>query len=160
VIGGGDFAADRLVPDIYRAKTSRRILQLRHPHAVRPWQHVLDCLTGYLAFIQLLARRHDVPRALNFGPSNDEPVPVVALVEAVQTALGIKPEWRVAEPTASAEAPAIVLDSTLARQTLGWRDRLVGPAAIKATAEWYLAFEGNSDIAAHTLKSISDYFTP
>ena len=157
VIGGGDFAADRLVPDIYRAKTSGQTLVLRHPHATRPWQHVLDCLAGYLAYVQLLSQRDDAPRSLNFGPSNNEPVPVTVLVGAMQAALGVKPAWCVVEPDTSQEIPALALDCSLARQILGWRDRLTGETAIRAAADWYLAFDRGCDMGAYTLQSISDY---
>ena len=68
VIGGGDYAADRIVPDIYRAVAGGERLVLRMPEATRPWQHVLDCVAGYLVFAEALHSGEDVPRALNFGP--------------------------------------------------------------------------------------------
>ncbi|MEA3101554.1 MAG: CDP-glucose 4,6-dehydratase [Caballeronia mineralivorans] len=157
VIGGGDFAVDRIVPDVYRAMKSGRELVLRHPHATRPWQHVLDCLAGYLLYAQCLVQRSDIPRSLNFGPADDASVSVAALVEAMQAALGRKPQWRLAEPGAASEMQMLALDSTLARQTLGWENRLIGPAAVRATADWYLAFSRGDDMSAYTLASIEDY---
>jgi len=162
VIGGGDFAEDRIVPDIYRAMVGGHDLVLRHPSATRPWQHVLDCLTGYLVYAQALygcpsGQRHSVPRALNFGPSAEAEVPVSALAAAMQTALGAKPGWRVAEHSEAPEMATLALDSALARQSLGWRDRLVGEAAIRATADWYLAFARGDDMAKFTTQSIEDY---
>ena len=158
VIGGGDFATDRIVPDVYRAMKSGQELVLRHPNATRPWQHVLDCLFGYLLYAQSLAQRSGIPRALNFGPADDASASVVALVEAMQTAFGRKPQWRLENPSAiSLEMQKLVLDSALARQTLGWQNRLIGPAAVRATAEWYLAFDRGDDMSAYTLATIDDY---
>jgi CDP-glucose 4,6-dehydratase len=157
VIGGGDFAVDRIVPDVYRAMKSDQELVLRHPHATRPWQHVLDCLSGYLLYVQSLVQHSGIPRALNFGPADDASVSVAALVEAMQTAFGIKPQWRRDEPSATLEMQRLVLDSALARQTLRWENRLIGPAAVRATAEWYLAFDRGDNMSAYTLASIEDY---
>jgi CDP-glucose 4,6-dehydratase len=157
VIGGGDFAEDRIVPDIYRAMVGGQELVLRNPTATRPWQHVLDCLTGYLAYAQALAQRREVPRALNFGPSGDRQVPVATLAAAMQEALGVKPGWRVVKSDAAPEMATLALDSALARQTLGWSDRLVGEAAIRATADWYLAFNRGDDMAKLMTRSIEDY---
>jgi CDP-glucose 4,6-dehydratase len=158
VIGGGDFAIDRIVPDVYRAMKSGRELVLRHPNATRPWQHVLDCLFGYLLYAQSLAQRSGIPRALNFGPADDASASVTALVEAMQTAFGRKPQWRLDNPSAiSLEMQKLMLDSALARQTLGWQSRLIGPAAVRATADWYLAFDRGDDMSAYTLATIDNY---
>ncbi len=79
VVGGGDWSADRLVPDVWRALHAGTPLELRYPQATRPWQHVLDCLSGYLTFLHALATRPGLPRALNFGPAvDDAPVTVAA----------------------------------------------------------------------------------
>jgi CDP-glucose 4,6-dehydratase len=157
VIGGGDFSADRIVPDIYRAMVGGHELVLRHPAATRPWQHVLDCVAGYLAYAQALAQRHDVPRALNFGPSGDAQIPVATLAAAMQEALGVKPGWRVVKSDEAPEMATLALDSTLARQSLGWSDRLVGEAAIRATADWYLAFTRGDDMAKLMTRTVEDY---
>jgi CDP-glucose 4,6-dehydratase len=118
---------------------------------------VLDCLSGYLLYVQSLVQRGGIPRALNFGPADDASVSVAALVEAMQTAFGRKPQWRLDEPSATLEMQRLVLDSALARQTLGWENRLIGPAAVRATAEWYLAFDRGDNMRAFTLASIEDY---
>jgi CDP-glucose 4,6-dehydratase len=157
VIGGGDFAPDRIVPDVYRAMKSGQELVLRHPHATRPWQHVLDCLAGYLAYVQSLVQNSNIPRSINFGPADDASVSVATLVEAMQAALGLKPHWRLDEPGAGLEMQTLALDSTLARKTLGWENRLIGPAAVRATAEWYLALSRGDDMSTYTLASVEDY---
>jgi hypothetical protein len=82
---------------------------------------------------------------------------VVMLVEAMQAAFGRQPQWRLAEPSVTLEMQTLALDSTLARQTLAWDNRLIGSAAVHATAEWYLAFHRGQDMGAYTLASIDDY---
>jgi CDP-glucose 4,6-dehydratase len=157
VIGGGDFAADRIVPDIFRAMAAGRELVLRHPDATRPWQHVLDCVAGYLVYAQALAQGRVVPRALNFGPTDGAPITVAALAAAMQKALGTEAGWRVVASTDAPEMATLALDSTLARSSLGWHDRLVGDAAVRATADWYLALSRGDDMAAVTRRSIEEY---
>ena len=157
VIGGGDFSEDRIVPDIWRAMRRNEALMLRNPAATRPWQHVLDCLSGYLAYAQALAERKQVPYALNFGPLADEQVPVSKLAEAMQQALGAAQGWQRAEGPQPREMHALALDCTAARDALGFRDRLVGMDAIQATAEWYLAFNRGDDMRKETLRAIEDY---
>ncbi|HEX3703087.1 MAG TPA: CDP-glucose 4,6-dehydratase [Vicinamibacterales bacterium] len=157
VIGGGDFAADRIVPDIFRAMAAGHELVLRHPDATRPWQHVLDCVAGYLVYAQALAQGRDVPRALNFGPTGGPPISVAALATAMQQALGARQGWRVGASNDAPEMATLALDSTLARNSLGWSDRLIGDGAVRATADWYLALARGDDMAAFTRRSIEDY---
>ena len=157
VIGGGDFSEDRIVPDIYRAMRRNEPLVLRNPQATRPWQHVLDCLSGYLALAQALATSKDVPRAMNFGPLGEAHVPVRVLAEAMQQALGAAQGWTLAEGPQPREMQALALDCSLARDRLGFTDRLVGADAIRATADWYLAFTRGDDMRAPTLNAIEDY---
>jgi CDP-glucose 4,6-dehydratase len=159
VIGGGDFSEDRIVPDIWRAMRKGEQLTLRNPAATRPWQHVLDCLSGYLSYAQALATRPDVPRALNFGPLASPEAPVSTLAEAMQSALGVKGGWRQAEGPQIREMQALALDCSLAQASLGFRDKLVGEAAIKATSDWYLAQARGQDMGAFTLQAIVDYIS-
>jgi len=154
VIGGGDFSEDRIVPDVFRAMQANRPIVLRNPDATRPWQHVLDCLTGYLALAQALVTRPDTPRAMNFGPIADDEVPVRALAEAMQQALGARQGWTLAEGPQPREMKALTLDCSLARDVLGFRDRLAGLDAIRATADWYLAYARGEDMRTRTLNEI------
>src|SRR5262249_52784531 len=130
IVGGGDFAPDRLVPDTVRAIRAGERLVLRHPEATRPWQHVLDCVAGYLLFAAALAQGAPVPRALNFGPEPGTPVTVAAMAEAMLRALGRPPAWDHVRESWSIETPTLALASTRARKTLGWRPRLPGSAGI------------------------------
>jgi CDP-glucose 4,6-dehydratase len=157
VIGGGDFSVDRIIPDVWRALCRGAPLKLRNPDATRPWQHVLDCVAGYLLYAEALARDPEAPRALNFGPEPGAEVTVATLVETMQKALGAKSNWERDEGPHPREMRLLALDSKRARQVLGWRDLLPGRAAIGATAEWYKAFAAGADMRAHTFRAIEDY---
>ena len=157
IIGGGDFAPDRLVPDLVRAVHNKERLILRHPEATRPWQHVLDCVCGYLVFAEALAGRQGVPRALNFGPGVAAPVTVAQLAEAVFTALGRQPEWEHVPDPDSVEMRALALDAGEACRRLGWRERLGGDRSVRWTADWYRAFFAGEDMRAVTARQITRY---
>lgn len=146
VIGGGDWGEDRLVPDAVRAVIARRPLILRHPEAIRPWQHVLDPLSGYLRLAERLAEGGQrFAEAWNFGPASDQTVTVRALAEKVVEGLGggtvevaQSPVLSAAEASDAAPETAILkLDATRARRMLGWRPRLDLAQAIGLAAEWY-----------------------
>lgn len=159
VIGGGDHSADRLVPDIVRAVRRGRTLELRHPEATRPWQHVLDCVNGYLVYTEMLVSRPDAPRALNFGPDPDHPLPVAAVADAVFAALGRKPDWAHKPVPGSIEMKALTVDSNEARRVLGWQDLLAGQPSLEWTAQWYAAEAAGQDMHAFTLDQISRFST-
>jgi CDP-glucose 4,6-dehydratase len=157
VIGGGDYSEDRLIPDIIRAVASGEPLVLRHPEATRPWQHVLDCLSGYFLFAEGLASQDQMPSSLNFGPDPSAPITVGAVADAMAQALG-SPMQREHRPIAgSIEMTALAVDASRARARLGWRDRLVGAAAIGWTADWYRAQSEGRDMRAFTLGQIATY---
>jgi CDP-glucose 4,6-dehydratase len=157
VIGGGDFAEERLVPDIVRAVMKQEALVLRHPEATRPWQHVLDCLAGYLIYAQSLAANPQLPRALNFGPEDTGGFSVQALSEALLAAFDSPAGWTLAADPGPREATYLALDSALARKTLGWRDRYTGDALLEATVEWYRGFARGQDAERMTLAQIEAY---
>ena len=157
VIGGGDFSPDRIVPDIYRAMRAGEPVVLRHPRATRPWQHVLDCLCGYLIHAEALASGRDPPRALNFGPTGAADFPVAALVDAMQKALGARAGWTLAEGPHPREMHLLSLECSAATKALGFADRLTGRAAIEATAQWYLAHARGADMGDVTLRAIREY---
>lgn len=144
VIGGGDWAEDRLVPDVMRALARGCPLVLRNPTAVRPWQHVLDPLAGYLELAQRLYL--DGPRwrgAWNFGPATDSALTASALVERIFGSWG-GGSWQPAGNTAAPhEAHILKLDSAKARNELGWRPCLSTDEAITLTVDWYKATLSN-----------------
>jgi CDP-glucose 4,6-dehydratase len=157
IIGGGDFSADRLVPDLVRAVGARARLKLRHPMATRPWQHVLDCVDGYLRFAEALASDRAVPAALNFGPSTGEQVTAAALANALFRAFGCEPAWDHVPDENSIEVLMLALDASDAGVQLGWRNRLNVETAIRWTADWYRAQAAGEDVRAVTLEQISAY---
>jgi CDP-glucose 4,6-dehydratase len=141
VIGGGDWNEDRLLPDAARAIKAGRLLMIRNPDATRPWQHVLDCLSGYLALAaKLLAGERDFATSFNFGPATTDNLSVAQLLKRLQTHW---PEvnWQVDAGTRGAgvahEATYLYLDSSMARQRLEWSPRWNLETALEATAEWY-----------------------
>jgi CDP-glucose 4,6-dehydratase len=157
VIGGGDWAADRLVPDLVRAVTSGRPLALRSPRSTRPWQHVLDPLAGYLLYAECLVSGAPLPPALNFGPAEAESAAVLALVERLYQAFGEPAQWHHAPRPDIPERHALALDAGLARETFGWRPRLGIEAAIDWTVDWYAAFRRGVEAAEISDQQIARY---
>ena len=159
VIGGGDFAEDRILPDALRALERGETLVLRHPEATRPWQHVLDCVGGYLVYVETLAQGGEsVPRTLNIGPGrDDEAITVRALVETFHAALGVSHGWRHEPVPGSIEMKALQLDTDLARKTLGWADRFSGFRAVEESAAWYQKYLAGADPRQTTLAQIEAY---
>lgn len=137
VLGGGDIAAGRLAPDVIRAHRADETLMLRRPGAVRPWQYVLDVLAGYLLYAQKLCH-DDAPPALNFGPDAEAAITAAALAERLQLALGSTRGWRQGK-AAFAETTTLVLDSSRALRTLGWRTTTDIGRAVASTAAWHAA---------------------
>ena len=155
VIGGGDWAADRLVPDLVRAAVSATTVEIRSPGAVRPWQHVLDPIAGYLlaaerALEGRAARPHD---AWNFGPNPGEELTVREVVEAFRAAWTGDICVDYAEETQDAarskrEAGLLRVDTTKAKVELGWRSALTNADAVRSAAAWYVGFAGAADAGA------------
>ena len=137
VIGGGDWAAHRLFADLARAMQGDGTIALRHPAAIRPWQHVLDALRGYVAVIaRALAGDRSVGRAWNFGPELSDHLTVSDAVELFAQAYG-RPVAVEREPSPQPENPTLMLDSAAALRELGWRPAFDLRAAVKHTAEFY-----------------------
>jgi CDP-glucose 4,6-dehydratase len=158
VIGGGDWAADRIVPDLLRSLQSGQPTAIRNPTGVRPWQHVLDPLAGYLAFAQALATSAEMaPPALNFGPPAESCRTVRELAERFIARLPGHPGWTASPTPWLHEAPILRLDSTRAQAALGWRPRLDFAAAVDWTAEWHAAESSGADMRAFTLAQIARY---
>lgn len=161
VIGGGDWAADRLVPDTVRAIMGEAPLVLRYPRARRPWQHVLESLSGYLSLGQRLAMEPDqLADAFNFGPGEGDDIPVLDVVNAM-LAQWPAPENSVSlAPDASDTEPLLLaVDSSKARHRLGWRPAWNVDRAILETARWYRAscLDGGGDMHALSLEQLASY---
>lgn len=158
VIGGGDWAEDRLVPDIVRGCLGPSgEVSLRQPNAIRPWQHVLEPLDGYCRLAVALLDGAPVDDGWNFGPDRDDERPVIDVAEAVVAALGTG-RIRV-EPEAMPlhEAELLRLDISKARSRLGWRPALGFAETVAMTAEWYGAWRDGADIPALCARQIARY---
>lgn len=138
VIGGGDWAPDRLIPDCVAALVAGRPIELRNPHATRPWQHVLDPLNGYLILAQRLFNDGAAfARAWNFGPTAEDLRSVSQIVEAI-IARWNRPGWWIASDTPTVhEAGRLAIDASMARDHLGWAPRLPLDQALSWTTDWY-----------------------
>ena len=157
VIGGGDFSRDRLVADIVRAGASQGATVLRHPEATRPWQHVLDCVAGYLVYLERLAADPQAPRALNFGPRPGGPeVTVGELATRAVEALGARPWVHEPDPH-SLEAKSLGIDAGQARRVLGFESRLDAPVAVEWTMDWYRRQADGEDALALVQAQITRY---
>jgi CDP-glucose 4,6-dehydratase len=159
VIGGGDWAEDRLLPDFLRALDAGRELVIRSPAATRPWQHVLEPLSGYLTLAEQLALRgKEVAEAWNFGPNEVDERPVRWIVDTLcQRIPGTA--WRCDDAPRSHEAGSLKLDSAKAKAVLGWAPRWNLSKALEMTVDWHLAWRNGSDMSAFSLAQIRQYET-
>ncbi len=159
VIGGGDWARDRLVPDCIQAFTEGRPLELRYPRAVRPWQHVLGPLAGYMTLAERLFRDQTglFCEAWNFGPDPDDNAQVGDVAARVALLWGAGSAIRAAEGTPPRESAILRLDATKARTLLGWRPVWGLSRAIEETVSWYKAWTAGDDMRAFTLDQIAAY---
>ncbi|NIJ20031.1 CDP-glucose 4,6-dehydratase [Sphingomonas naasensis] len=159
VIGGGDWAEDRLVPDLVRAFEAGVAPLIRAPDAVRPWQHVLEALGGYLQIAErLLAGERNFADAWNFGPSDDDTRPVSWIVEQVRGLWGGDARPQTLDHGARVhEAGLLRLDCSKARAALGWRPGLTLEQALDWIVAWHKAIGRGEDARAVTLAQIADY---
>ncbi|PQJ95913.1 CDP-glucose 4,6-dehydratase [Chromatium okenii] len=155
VIGGGDWAADRLIPDFLRALDAGEILNIRSPNAIRPWQHVLDPLAGYL---QLAERLHDVAgtvyaEAWNFGPAETDARSVAWVMERL-CAKCPEARWRCDLASQPHETAILKVDSAKARMRLGWQPRWDLNEALDRTLSWHRAWRQDIDMQQFSLAQI------
>ena len=156
VIGGGDWNADRIVPDIVRALTAGEAVPVRNPNAVRPWQHVLEPLSGYLLTGMLLGGDVNIySGAYNFGPLPDDHLPVKELVDTAIACWGSGSWSDRSDATQPHEAGLLKLDISKAQKVLNWQPKLNSKEAIEWTINWYREQKDNQ--AAYTLQQIKNY---
>jgi len=141
VVGGGDWAADRLIPDLMRAAASGTAATIRNPDSTRPWQHVLEPLCGYLLLgRKLLEAQTEFAEGWNFGPADDGVVPVRIVVDRMTNAWNaVRVEFK-PEPNAPHEARLLKLDCSKAKDRLGWKPVWSGLETVEITASWYRAW--------------------
>jgi len=157
VIGGGDWSDDRLLPDLMRAALEGEPLRVRNPDAIRPWQHVLNPLSGYLVLAQALCESAEYATAWNFGPADDDAQPVRWLVDRVQRRWHTDLRWDLDTEPQPHEAHSLRVDSSLARTKLGWCPLWDLDEAIDRTVSWYQEFEAGSDTRSATRAQIESY---
>jgi CDP-glucose 4,6-dehydratase len=159
VIGGGDWSPDRLVPDAFRAWDRGETLTLRYPHAIRPWQHVLDPLHGYLLLAQALVERgSEAATAWNFGPDTEGVASVAEVVGQLATLWPSPAPWHFDMETPQPhEAGLLTLDSAKARRLLGWRPRWTLAQTLERTVAWHSAWRAGADMQAITHAQIADF---
>jgi len=152
VIGGGDWGRDRLLPDLVRARDSGEPVVLRHPDAIRPWQHVLEPLSGYLLLAERLIESPAWAAPWNFGPADAATVRWVVDRVCSRWPLDV----RVVPPADAVEAPALRLDASKARAELGWEPRLDLAAGLDATVSWHDLVREGADARAVTMTQIEE----
>lgn len=154
VIGGGDWADDRLIPDILRAIEMKQSIKIRNPKAVRPWQHVLEPLSGYLILAENLYSKGSIfAEAFNFGPSEDDVKTVEWIVEQVIKNWGREASWHIDDRNHLHEAKYLKLDCSKARDLLSWRPRWSLNQALRSIVDWQIAHTEQRD--SHDMRALS-----
>jgi CDP-glucose 4,6-dehydratase len=159
VIGGGDWSADRLIPDLVRGFQSRQAVPIRRPRAIRPWQHVLEPLHGYITLAERLLG-NDSSRyatAYNFGPSEEDARPVEWVADRMVEAWGDGAAWFRDGDAGAHEAGYLKLDASRARAELGWAPKLGLGDVLEWSVRWYRAHRAGEDMAEFTTQQIREY---
>jgi len=158
VIGGGDWAADRLIPDCIRALLKGEKVLIRNPHAVRPWQHVLEPLSGYLILAQKLYKDgHHYAGGWNFGPDDYGNKTVEWVVQSLCEKWGQNTSYEKDKRKHPYEANYLKLDCTKSKAMLGWRPRWNLDKAIDSILEWIKAYKEKKDLRKVCLRQIKEY---
>ena len=160
VIGGGDWAEDRLIPDMVRAIARNEALLIRHPKAIRPWQHVLEPLAGYLLLAtKLWDHGPRFAEGWNFGPRDDDARPVSWVADRLAREWGGNARWAVAPGEQLHEAGYLKLDCSKAWSLLGWQPNWDLPTGLSQAVAWYKAHLSGMDMRQFTLAQIAEYET-
>ena len=160
VIGGGDWALDRLIPDLVRAFEAGKSPVIRSPGAIRPWQHVLEALVGYVEIAErLLDGQARFADAWNFGPVDEDARPVAWIANRMAEAWGVESGWRDWQGEVPHEAGLLKLDTSKARAELGWRPTLTLLQAIDAIVGWHKAVGAGGSARDISLKQIREFLS-
>ncbi len=158
VIGGGDWAEDRLIPDIMRAISENSPVRIRNPYAIRPWQHVLEPLSGYLLLAQKLYEEGTAyAEGWNFGPNDEDAKPVQWIVDRLTKSWGEGASWVLDDGNHPHEAHYLKLDCSKARAQLNWQPRWHLDEALGKIVDWQKSYQQGADIRTVTLKQIDIY---
>ena len=160
VIGGGDWAADRLIPDILRAIEAGQAVDIRNPGAIRPWQHVLEPLSGYLLLAEKLFADGPIhSEAWNFGPADEDAKPVQWIVERLAALWGDGARWQLDDQPHPHEAHYLKLDCSKAKSRLNWQSKWSLSDTLASIVQWHKAWLAGADMRALTLDQITQYET-
>ena len=160
VIGGGDWSDDRLLPDLVRGFLRGEAVRIRRPKSIRPWQHVLEPLWGYMRLAEELYNGNAAAAAAwNFGPQDDDAWPVSRIVEKMVAVWGNGASWVLDPDPGVHEAGYLKLDASKARAELGWRPSLRMDTTLEWLVQWYRAQAAGEDMHALTLQQIEQYET-
>lgn len=159
VVGGGDWGDDRLLPDLMRAAINGAPIRLRNPDAVRPWQHTLDCLSGYLVLLQAMWHDPSLSGPWNFGPAAEDVLTVRDVVDEALRRWSAHVAVEFASEPQPHEAARLTLDSAKARERLGWRPRWTAVDAVARAVDWYRWTHEGQDVRATTDRDIDTYIT-
>lgn len=158
VIGGGDWSQDRLLPDVFRSLIFGEKLVIRNPHSIRPWQHVLESLAGYIKLGEKLYQgQRDFAEAWNFGSGDEDAKPVGWILEEIKRIWNEPVNWTLAGELQPHEANILKLDSTKAKNNLKWLPKLSLKEAVDLTAQWYRGFKDKKDLTELTKNQINFY---
>jgi len=158
VIGGGDWGDDRLIPDIMRAITQGKSVNIRNPHAIRPWQHVLEPLSGYLLLAQKLYEEGEAyAESWNFGPNDEDAKPVQWIVERLTKSWGEGAVWVLDGGDHPHEAHYLKLDCSKAKARLAWKPRWHLEDTLSAIIDWHRAYLKGKDMRDVTMRQIDAY---
>jgi CDP-glucose 4,6-dehydratase len=156
VLGGGDVCADRLIPDLIKSYSSGATPKLRAPNSVRPWEHVLDCLNGYLVLVDAVIEKK-VDGAWNFGPDENHSKTVADVANIAAAVWGVEKSWENDLGQHPHEASMLVLNSNKARTELGWSNKLSFEETVEWTTNWYKNVDSGMDPLEETLKNIRNF---
>jgi len=161
VIGGGDFAVNRIIPDCYRAAVSHEAIELRNPDSIRPYQHVLEPLTVYLMILQRQYEDHTLAGSYNVGPDEGDCWTTRQMTECFgrcwQEETGEALAWHMAQNAGPHEANYLKLDCSKLKNTFGWRPEWNVESAVQRTAQWYAAYQRGENMQTYTAVQINDF---
>lgn len=160
VIGGGDWADDRLIPDILKAFSENRKVEIRSPYAIRPWQHVLEPLSGYISIAEkLYSDGPSFAEGWNFGPKEEDAQPVEIIVEHLAQLWGEGAEWFLSKEVHPHEAHYLKLDCSKARMRLNWQPAWNLETTLEKIVNWHKAWQNGEDIKSYTINETKEYMT-